>query len=81
MKIPNWQHNSNKPKKGRGIAKGRLKARRQALASLKAKHMDSSRTGTRDRQGPFSMPYNNGIDKRGYGVSRAKGYVGQTTGH
>jgi hypothetical protein len=69
MKIPNWQHNSNKPKKGRGIAKGRLKARRQALASLKAKYMDTSRSGTRDRQGPFFVPYNSSIDEKGYVIS------------
>ena len=34
---PNWQHNSGKNKKGRGIAKGVIKARKQALKALKEK--------------------------------------------
>ena len=35
--MPNWQHNSGKPKKGRGVSKGVIRARRQALRSLKNK--------------------------------------------
>ena len=69
MNVKNWEHNSGKKRKPKGIAKGRLKARRQALVSLKAKFMDSSRTGTRDRKGPFSMPYNKDMNQRGYVVS------------
>jgi hypothetical protein len=38
MNTPNWQKNSGKQKKGKGIAKGRIKARRQALKALIAKH-------------------------------------------
>ena len=38
MKVPNWQHNSNKPKRTKGISKGKLKARKQALKSLKTKY-------------------------------------------
>lgn len=34
---PNWIKNSGKPKKGRGISKGRLRARRQILQAVKAK--------------------------------------------
>jgi len=34
---PNWAHNSGKNKKGRGVAKGRIRARRQALKCLKVK--------------------------------------------
>jgi hypothetical protein len=34
MKIPNWQKNSGKIKKPKGISKNRLKSRRQALKSL-----------------------------------------------
>ena len=37
MNIPNYIHNSGKNKKGRGIAKGRIKARKQALKALKAR--------------------------------------------
>ena len=37
MLVKNCHHNSGKNKKGRGIAKGRIKARRQALKCLKAK--------------------------------------------
>ena len=32
--IPNWQHNSGKDKKRRGICKAQLKARKQALKAL-----------------------------------------------
>ena len=49
MNTPNWMKNSGKPKKGRGIAKGRLKSRRQTLQAVKAKYMDSSRSGTQGR--------------------------------
>ena len=38
MNIPNYIHNSGKAKKGKGIAKGRIKARKQALKALKAKY-------------------------------------------
>ena len=34
---PNWIKNSGKAKKGRGVSKGVIKARRQALKCLKAK--------------------------------------------
>ena len=37
MNVPNRVHNSGKAKKPRGIAKARLKARKQALRALKAK--------------------------------------------
>jgi len=37
MNTPNWIKNSGKNKKGRGISKGRIKARRQALRALKVK--------------------------------------------
>ena len=37
MNTPNWQKNSGKNKKGRGVGKGRLRARRQALRALKVK--------------------------------------------
>ena len=37
MNTPDWIKNSGKNKKGRGIAKGRIKARRQALRCLKVK--------------------------------------------
>ena len=43
MNTPNWQHNSQKQKKGRGVAKGRLRARKQALQSLKAKYQLNNR--------------------------------------
>lgn len=35
MNTPNWAHNSGKNKKAKGMCKGRLKARRQALKALK----------------------------------------------
>jgi len=35
--MPNWQHNSGKPKKGRGVSKGVIRARKQALQALKAR--------------------------------------------
>ena len=35
--MPNWQHNSGKNKKGRGVSKGIIRARKQALKSLKLK--------------------------------------------
>ena len=35
--MPNWQHNSGKNKKGRGVSKGIIKARKQALRALKLK--------------------------------------------
>ena len=34
MSIPNWQHNSKKPKKTKGTCKGVLKSRKQALKFL-----------------------------------------------
>jgi hypothetical protein len=34
MKIPNWQKNSGKMKKPKGISKNRLKSRRQVLKNL-----------------------------------------------
>ena len=34
---PNWQHNSGKAKKGRGVSKGTIRARKQALRALKTK--------------------------------------------
>ena len=34
---PNWQHNSKKDKKGKGVCKGRLRASKQSLRALKAK--------------------------------------------
>ena len=37
MLIKNCHHNSGKAKKGRGVSKGRIKARRQALKALRAK--------------------------------------------
>jgi len=37
MKVPNWQHNSNKNKKTKGTCKGQLRARKQALQALKSK--------------------------------------------
>ena len=37
MATPNWQHNSGKAKKGKGVCKGVIKARKQALQALKAK--------------------------------------------
>ena len=40
MNTPNWVKNSGKNKKGRGISKGRIKARRQALKALRYKLSD-----------------------------------------
>lgn len=37
MNCPNWQKNSGKAKKARGVGKGVIKARRQALKCLKVK--------------------------------------------
>lgn len=37
MLVKNCHHNSGKAKKGRGVGKGVIKARRQALKCLKAK--------------------------------------------
>ena len=37
MTIPNWKHNSGKEKKTKGTCKSVLKARKQALKSLKLK--------------------------------------------
>ena len=34
---PNWMKNSGKAKKGKGMCKGIIKARKQALKALKAK--------------------------------------------
>ncbi len=34
MNTPNWQKNSGKNKKGRGVCKGVIKARKQALKAL-----------------------------------------------
>ena len=34
---PNWQKNSGKQKKGRGVGKGVIRARKQALRALKNK--------------------------------------------
>jgi len=34
---PNWQHHSKKDKTTKGMCKGRLKARKQSLRSLKLK--------------------------------------------
>ena len=36
MNTPNWQKNSGKDKKTKGICKGQLKARKAALKALKA---------------------------------------------
>tara|TARA_R110001592_G_scaffold80079_1_gene238861 strand:- start:308 stop:430 length:123 start_codon:yes stop_codon:yes gene_type:complete len=38
MNTPNWQKNSGKSKKTKGVAKGRIKARKQALKAFIAKH-------------------------------------------
>ena len=40
---PNWQKNSGKPKKGRGVSKGIIRARKQALQSLKRRLTDVSK--------------------------------------
>jgi hypothetical protein len=37
MRVPNYQHNSGKPKRTKGTCKGKLKARKQALQHLKMK--------------------------------------------
>ena len=37
MLVKNCHHNSGKAKMGRGVSKGIIKARRQALKALKAK--------------------------------------------
>ena len=34
MRVPNWVKHSKKDKKGRGVAKGVIKARKQALKAL-----------------------------------------------
>ena len=34
MNMPNWQHKSKKAKKGRGVSKGVIRARKQALKAL-----------------------------------------------
>jgi len=41
MNKPNWQFNSGKDKKTKGTCKGVLKARKQALKSLKLKLLTS----------------------------------------
>ena len=38
MNTPNWQKNSGKVKKGKGMCKGKLKARKQALVCIKNKY-------------------------------------------
>lgn len=35
---PNWIHNSGKKKNPRGVSKGKIKARKQVLQSLKVKY-------------------------------------------
>ena len=35
MRVRNYEHNSGKPKKGRGVSKGLIRARKQALKALK----------------------------------------------
>jgi len=35
---PNWIHNSGKKKNSRGVSKGKIKARKQVLQSLKVKY-------------------------------------------
>jgi hypothetical protein len=35
MNTPNWQHNSGKSKQTKGMCKGKIKARKQSLQSLK----------------------------------------------
>lgn len=37
MIVPNWEKHSKKDKKGRGVSKGVIRARKQALRSLKNK--------------------------------------------
>lgn len=36
MNVPNWQKHSKKDLKGKGVCKGRQRARKQALRALKA---------------------------------------------
>jgi hypothetical protein len=38
MNVPNWQHNSNKEKKTKGVSKGVIKARKQSLKHIKEKY-------------------------------------------
>jgi hypothetical protein len=38
MNTPNWQHHSDKPHKTKGISKGKIKARKQALNHIKNKY-------------------------------------------
>jgi hypothetical protein len=35
--VPNWQHNSGKHKRTKGMCKAQVKARKQSLQSLKRK--------------------------------------------
>ena len=51
MNTPNWMKNSGKPKKTKGIAKGRLRAAKQTLKAVKDKYGTGTRTSKR---GPFS---------------------------
>ncbi len=44
MNTPNWQHHSNKQHKTKGMSKGKLKARKQALQHLKAKYLHPKNT-------------------------------------
>ena len=37
MIVPNWEKHSKKDKKGRGVSKGVIKARKQSLRALKMK--------------------------------------------
>ena len=37
MNVSNWMHHSKKDKKGRGVSKGIIRARKQALKALKRK--------------------------------------------
>jgi hypothetical protein len=39
MNVPNWQKHSKKDLKGRGVSKGKIRARKQAKNALKAKLM------------------------------------------
>ena len=41
MNTPNWKHNSGKAKKGKGVCKGVLRARRQSLKALR-RRIDAS---------------------------------------
>jgi hypothetical protein len=34
-KVPNWQHNSGKRKQTKGLCKGQVRARKEALRALK----------------------------------------------